>query len=52
MSQAARANSDLEFQNAVDVLIERHGYDAAENRLLAALSEVRKRRAQAKRRGK
>lgn len=51
MSQAAKANSDPEFQDAVDALIQRHGYDAAESRLLAALSEVRKRRAHAKRRG-
>lgn len=38
------ANQDGDFQASVDLLVDRHGYDGAERRLLAALGQVRKRR--------
>lgn len=39
-------NQDYDFEAAVDALIERHGFDGAENRLLLALSVVRQRKAE------
>lgn len=39
-------NRDADFEAAVDVLINRHGLEAAENRLLLALSVVRQRKAE------
>lgn len=50
-SAAREYNQDHDFEAAVDALIERHGLDGAENRLLLALSVVRQRKAQSKRRG-
>lgn len=44
---AARpGNREPEFQNSVDLLIEQHGLEGAEDRLLAALSAVRYRKYQ------
>lgn len=40
-------NKDAEFQDAVDLLVDRHGLEGAERRLLGALSAVRKRMAEA-----
>lgn len=51
MSAVERANADAEFQDAVDILIERYGPEDAEMRLLAALGEVRKRKVELKRGG-
>lgn len=44
-------NQDPDFEAAVDLLIEKYGLEDAENRLLAALSAVRRRKAEASRRG-
>ena len=38
------ATADPDFHDSVELLIERHGLEAAEDRLLAALSAVRYRK--------
>lgn len=44
-SAAREYNQDHDFEASVDALIDRHGFDGAENRLLLALSVVRQRKA-------
>lgn len=39
-------NQDEEFQDAIDLLIERYGLEAAERRVCGALGEIRRRMAE------